>query len=172
MAQRIIVDKDFNFSTDNFVCEVRATAVVVQNGRLLVQLNRENNEYILPGGHVKIGEDSIAALIRECKEELGADIEVKKLLWSEERFKNEGVQLHHISFYYLVEPHGESIIPQTDEFVPSLDCKNLAIGWLSFDELKENLIIPSFIKSEIYNLDNSHRHFITETLNGFVKKSI
>lgn len=165
-----MIDKDFKFSTEEYVCEQRATAVIIKDGKLLVQHNTQNDEYILPGGHLKIGESSVDAVVRECKEELGADIEVKRLLWTEERFKDEGVQLHHTSFYYLVELCGKSIVLDTDKFVPSLDCPTLTMGWLPLDKLGEIHLTPVFVKNEVFRLNEPQKHFITKTLMGNVTK--
>jgi 8-oxo-dGTP pyrophosphatase MutT (NUDIX family) len=52
-----------------------------RNNKILVQRDRDGLEYALPGGHVKIGECSIDSLIREYKEETGADIVCKRLIW-------------------------------------------------------------------------------------------
>ena len=60
--------------------------VLVKNNRVLVQRDKNGSEYALPGGHIKIGETLEAGLVREYKEETGVDIEVKRLLWSEECF--------------------------------------------------------------------------------------
>ena len=49
-------DKDWLFSSDEYICDLRTVAVLVQDGKILVQRERNGNEYALPGGHVKIGE--------------------------------------------------------------------------------------------------------------------
>lgn len=98
------MSKDWSFAIDNSMCDVRTVGVLVRDGKLLVQRDREGNEFALPGGHVQIGETLEAALIREYKEETGADISCKKLLWSEECFWEwNGKQAHNIAFYYLSE---------------------------------------------------------------------
>lgn len=51
-----------------------------------LQRDRDGSEYALPGGHVKIGETTADGLVREYKEETGADIKVGKLLWTEDCF--------------------------------------------------------------------------------------
>ena len=51
--------------------------MLVQDGKILVQRERNGNECALPGGHVKIG---------ETLEEMGVRIECKQMLWSVECF--------------------------------------------------------------------------------------
>jgi len=136
--------------------------VLVQNGKLLVQRDRDGSEYALPGGHVKIGETTVHGLIREYKEETGADIHVGKLLWTEECFWEwKGTQAHNIAFYYIIELADGSEIPDTGEFVAHRDNWNVVFGWMPIEKLAELTIYPDFIKEAIYELDAPSRHFIT-----------
>ena len=68
------MDKDFLFTTDEYICGVRTAAVLVKDNKLLVQRDRNGNEYALPGGHIKIGESLEDGLIRETLEEMGVVI--------------------------------------------------------------------------------------------------
>ena len=67
------MDKDFLFTTDEYICGVRTVAVLVKDNKLLVQRDRNGNEYALPGGHIKIGESLEDGLIRETLEEMGEE---------------------------------------------------------------------------------------------------
>ena len=59
------MQKDWLFSTDEYICELRTVAVLVKENKILVQKDRNGNEYALPSGHVKIGETLENGLIRE-----------------------------------------------------------------------------------------------------------
>lgn len=50
----------------------RASAVVIQNGRVLLMKRRRNNDeyYILPGGSIEPGETPEVAAVRELQEEM------------------------------------------------------------------------------------------------------
>lgn len=80
------MEKDWLFSTDEYICELRTVVVLVKENKILVQKDRNGNEYALPGGHVKIGETLENGLIREITEEIGVKIKCNRLLWSEECF--------------------------------------------------------------------------------------
>lgn len=98
------MDKDWLFATEEYICELRTVGVLIRDNKILVQRDRDGNEFALPGGHVKIGETLENGLIREFKEETGADILCKRILWSEECFWEwKGKQAHTIAFYYLIE---------------------------------------------------------------------
>lgn len=87
--------KDCFLRTDEYICDLRTVGVLVRDGKLLVQRDRDGSEYALPGGHVKIGETTADGLVREYKEETGADIKIGKLLWTEECFWEwNGTQAH------------------------------------------------------------------------------
>ena len=156
------MDKDWIFRTGEYICGLRTVGILVRGGKLLVQRDREGSEYALPGGHVKIGETTMDGLVREYKEETGADIKVEKLLWTEECFWEwNGTQTHNIAFYYLVKLCDGSDIPDTGEFVPHKDNCNVILGWMPIEKLTGVTIYPDFIKETIHELDTLPRHFIT-----------
>lgn len=57
--------------------------------------------YAIPGGHVAFGESSEEALLREFMEEIGANIQVERLLLIGENFFPWGKKpCHQICLYY------------------------------------------------------------------------
>ena len=53
------MDKDWIFKADEYICDLRTVGVLIRDGKLLVQRDRDGSEYALPGGHVKIGETTV-----------------------------------------------------------------------------------------------------------------
>ena len=154
--------RDWCFKTDTYICDLRTVGVLVRNGKLLVQRNADGSEYALPGGHVKIGETTVDGLVREYKEETDADIEVGRLLWTEECFWEwNGRQAHNIAFYYQIELTDGSDIPDTGEFVSHKDNCNVVLGWMPRERLADVKIYPDFINETIWELDAPPRHYIT-----------
>lgn len=79
---------------------LRATAVAIRNGRVLLVRDRGNSSYSLPGGGVHRGEPSISAAARELYEETG--LNCSKIEW---QFRySGGVQDHRV---FRVTPQGE-----------------------------------------------------------------
>ena len=158
-----VMEKDWLFSTDEYICDLRTVAVLVKNNKILVQRDINGKEYALPGGHIKIGETLEAGLIRETMEEMGVNIKCNRLLWSEECFWewNEK-QAHNIAFYYLVELCENQEIPDNGEFVSQKDNCNVVIGWMPIEELQNIIIYPQFLKKEIYNLNEPMKHFVSK----------
>ena len=67
---------DILFKTDDWVFSYRVAGICVQNGKVLLQKPTNDNAHAFPGGHVEFGETNEETLIREFKEEIGANIRV------------------------------------------------------------------------------------------------
>ena len=156
------MNKDWLFTADEYICDLRTVGVLIRDDKILVQRDRDGHEYALPGGHVKIGETLEDGLIREYKEETGADIECERLLWSEECFWTwNGKQAHNIAFYYMIELCDGSDIPDVGEFVSHKDNCDVVIGWMPIEQIQDIIIYPEFLKEEIYKLDEPPKHFVS-----------
>lgn len=156
------MNKDWLFADDKYICGLRAAGVVIKDNMILVQRDKDGNDYALPGGHIKICETSEAGLVREIAEEMGLAVKCVCLLWSEECFWewNEK-QAHTVVFYYRAELCGGADIPKGG-FVPQKDNGSVVVGWLPIDELQKINIYPAFLKEEIYRLDGPIKHFISK----------
>lgn len=155
------MNKDWIFADDKYTCALRTAGVLIKDNMILVQKDKNSNEYALPGGHIKIGETSENALVREIMEEIGVRIKCTRLLWSEEFFWEwNGKQAHTICFYYRIGLCDGSYIPENG-FVPQKDNCNVVIGWLPVGELRNVNIYPEFLKEEIYHLNEPIKHFIS-----------
>jgi len=153
---------DLHLETSAYYFDVRTAGILIRDGKILLQRDRNASEYALPGGHVKLGETSEVCLQREYKEETGADIQCKRLIWTEECFFQwNGKKVHNLSFYYLIDLCAGSAIPDEHRFLPHKDNDNVVIGWLPLENLKDITIYPSFLKSQIRYLDAPLAHFIT-----------
>lgn len=156
------MDKDWLFESGEYICDLRTVGVLLRNHKILVQRDRDGVEFALPGGHVRMGETFEDGLIREYKEETGADILCKRLLWSEECFwKWNGKQAHSIAFYYQIELCEGSEI-SIDDFISHKDNCNVVLTWMPIDEMKNHILYPEFLKKEIFNLHDYPKHFITK----------
>ena len=162
MGRKKWTKKDWRFSYGDSICCYRTAGVLIRNGKILVQREKDGNEYALPGGHVAIGETSEESLIREFKEETGADISCSRMIWVEEAFWKWGNKnAHTIAFYYLMSLKNESEIPD-GYFESQKDNCDVLLEWVSIDELKNLTIYPPFIKGKIFNISDGIEHFVRE----------
>ena len=153
---------DILFIANNYIFDVRTVGVLVKDGKILVQRDKGGNEYALPGGHIKLGETTADGLVREYKEETGADIRLLRLLWTEECFWEwNGRKAHNLAYYYLIELCECSDIPDVGEFVSHKDNCNVVIGWMPIDRLEDVIIYPEFLKKKIFELSSPPEHFVS-----------
>ena len=152
--------QDWLFQTEEGTCSFRCAAVIIRNGKILLQ--RDHGEYALIGGHVQIGETGEEAVRREFEEELGVKIRCQRMIWTEECFwKWKGKMTHTLSFYYLAEFCEESDFPDDGCFRPQRDNPRIEIGWVPVARLDSFTVYPEFLKKQINELKPGH--FITRT---------
>ena len=95
---------DILFKTEGYVFSYRVAGICIKHGRVLLQKPANDDGFAFPGGHVAFGETNEETLIREFREEIGAEISVGELKWVGELFFRWGdVPCHQICLYYLVD---------------------------------------------------------------------
>ena len=84
---------------------------------LLVRSYKWGSKYIVPGGHIELGERSEAAIKREVKEEVGLEVEpVKLLLVQEAIYPADYIKHEHYIFLdYLCRAHESKVELDGDE---------------------------------------------------------
>lgn len=153
--------KDIRIKNDGYNFHFRVAAVIVQDNKILIQQIDGYDYYILPGGHVLLGESSLKALEREVKEEVGCDIDIDKCKFFcfHENFYNKKEKLEHwIENYFIVKP--KKLLPTNDWNIEENDngkIKLLHFRWVNIDELKELDLKPTTIKKLL--VDNKSNEF-------------
>ena len=67
---------DITINVEDYILNIRAAAVIMHNGKILVHRNINSNHYALPGGRIEIGENSENTIKREILEEMGKQVEL------------------------------------------------------------------------------------------------
>jgi ADP-ribose pyrophosphatase len=154
------VNNDWLFKDENGICGFRAAGVLIRDEKILLQRDKDGNEYSVPGGHVQRNETSQQSLIREYKEETGADIICKRLIWIEEVFWKWGNRnAHTIVFYYLIELVNDADI-SSDYFEPQKDNCNVVLEWVPVQDLKKLTVYPEFLAEKAGDISDSIEHFV------------
>jgi len=103
-----------------------------------------------PGGGLELGEGTLECIIRECKEELGIEVEVIDHIYTTDFFQPSAFNPEHqiISIYYLIAPikpllihtnNGAAVYPkQVSEIFRFVD-------WAYFDENVMTLPIDKIV---------------------------
>lgn len=127
-----------------------ARAVIICNGSLLATKMRDQRGvyYILPGGGQQPGETMEDAVKRECMEEVGLRVKVKRLLYVREyigknhTFSKRHKAFHQIEHVFLCEvddPTGACPGSETDNH-------QIGVNWLSLDAFANIRFYPESLK--------------------------
>jgi len=123
-----------------------AIAIIKNKGRILVSPGydqvKDQRFYRLLGGGIDFGETAIAALKREFKEELDAEIINCSLLrTSENIFTFDGEPYHEICFIYEADFKDPSFYEQEEFKILDSQSNSRAI-WLEIADSKDKNIFP------------------------------
>lgn len=129
-----------------------AKAIIIRDGKLLLQRCRfpEANEecYLFPGGGQKFGESLAEALRREVLEEVGADVEVGRLVWLRDyismnhEFSHEE-NVHQLEHYFLAE-----LTSDLDPVrVTHPDSVQVGTDWIDLKDVAELNLYPKRIRA-------------------------
>ena len=151
--------------TDAFVFSYRVAGILIRDNNILLQKPLDEDGYALPGGHVSFGEISEKALIREFREEIGAEIKVKQLLLIGENFFPWDDKLcQQICLYYLVSLCDLPQIPLEGSFMAYDEILNeridLEFFWLPLSRLNRIKLYPLNIVEHLVALPDHVKHFI------------
>lgn len=123
--------------------KLRASGIIVSDGKILVHKGKKFDGYCFPGGHVEIGETTGEAIIREIKEELNLDVKIDDIFCINENIytNNDNKVIQEINYYYKLLPLCE--IDKNDFEIIENDkgvIKKHEFCWLPIrDSFKKNL---------------------------------
>lgn len=150
-----MIDIDIKNEAGNF--KLRASGIIIKNDKVLVQKSKKFDGFILPGGHIELGELSKEAILREIKEETELDVELKYLICLTENIYNGKLNeiFHEINYYYKLEPiknieTKEFTIVENDKGT----IKEQKFFWIDIDKLEESNVRPI----EIVRLLNENKN--------------
>lgn len=157
--------QDILFKSKDGLFSYRISGVLIQDGKVLLQHVIDDPYYAFPGGHVNFGEVSQDALIREFKEEIGADIRPLRLLWVGENFFPWGEEeCHQICLYYQVILCDDAQIPLEGHFDAQDDLSgkiiDLEFCWFPISSLENIDIYPPICKEKLKNLSDQVETFV------------
>ena len=155
---------DILFKTENAVFSYRVAGICLREGKVLLQTTTgEDKSFAFPGGHVALGETNAETLVREFREEIGAEISVGELKWVAEVFFPWGDKpCHQICLYYMVEII--SGIPEGDIFPAKEHLEgrsfDLEFHWVPLECVKEMEVYPTNARVLLDKISEGVQHFI------------
>lgn len=108
-----------------------AARAVLQDdeGKIPVLYVAKHKYHKLPGGGVEEGEDKKMALVRECLEEVGAEVEIKEEVGYVEEYRKEWI-FKQISYCYYGRIISKGDVSYTQEEIDN----GFTLKWLDYDE--------------------------------------
>lgn len=155
---------DILFKTDEAVFSYRVAGICVQDGKVLLQKPTNDSAYAFPGGHVAFGETNEQTLVREFREEIGAEISVGELKWVAEIFFPWGEKpCHQICLYYMITID-QPEIPRDGAFLGEEHLEgrgfDLEFHWVPLARLRELEVYPVGAAELLEKLDEGVQHFV------------
>ncbi|HEM5985524.1 TPA: NUDIX domain-containing protein [Streptococcus suis] len=145
---------DFRTRVDNQIFGVRATALLIKDGKIFLTKDSKGRYYTI-GGAIEVNEVAADAAVRELKEELGIDSRVNQLAFVvENQFTHEDIDFHNIEFHFIVDPIEE--MPK--EMIE--DSLKQACEWIELDKVVNLDIVPAFLAQELPNWNGQVKHIM------------
>ncbi len=138
---------DLTIDVEDYKLNVRASAIIIHNGKFLTHRNVNSDHYALIGGRVKIGEDSATTVKREILEEMGKEIELTGYISTIENFfKLKGNKYHEIMFVHKAEfvDEEDRKIEDTIKNIEGHDY--LQYEWIEINNVDDYNVVPKEIK--------------------------
>ena len=132
---------------------VRIVILDKDNRILMVKQHHEDKDiWMVPGGGIEEGESSMAAAVREMKEETGLDVEIDRLIWHTEEVSDRGQRF--VNFFMGRIKVGELALGADPEF--DNDHQVLReVRFMSREEI-ENIeyLYPEYLRDEFWRFLN------------------
>lgn len=146
--------KDIQFKEEKEAFNIRVTGVVVKEGKILLNCFRRDGFWQFVGGKLTFGESTREAVIREYREETGADLKVKYLSSiAENFFSYEGRHWHELLYFYVLEDPKDEL----EVFDGTREVKDNAEGelrWFSLGELDGITMQPACSTDMIHGINS------------------
>lgn len=129
-----------------------AKALIIKDGKMLASKINDNGDffYIMPGGGQDTEELLQDTVKRECEEELGIKVEPKSLEFVVEGLRGE--PFHRVDLVFLCDYIGEMENAKIHK-----DKNQIGFEWLSIENLMDEPLYPSKLRSQIIRLFNNEK---------------
>ena len=157
---------DILFRTDDFIFSYRIAGILIRDNKILLQKPTNDSGFAVPGGHAELGETSAETLVREFKEEIGADITIGKLRWVAELFFPWGGNkpCHQLCLYYDISLGNETQIPLSGSFtgIEHIEGRDfiMEFHWVPIGSLRGIEVYPTNIAELMERPASEVCHFV------------
>ena len=155
---------DVSLMIQDFKFNYRVATVIRNGDKILLHKSINDDFYAIPGGRIKIGEDSTSAIKREILEEIGVNIKVNKMIGLVENFfEYDGKKCHEVMIVFSSSFDEDSKIYNQD-IIKVID-KNGEINliWKNIQDIKELEVRPIKLKNILINEPKGFFHFVNNS---------
>ena len=155
------MNKDMCVACDDGILNVRAGAIIMKDGKLLMVSNDRDYLYSV-GGRLKFGETAEDAVVREVLEETGVQMEIDRLGFVHENYfygdarSNLNKLIYEITFFFYMKVP-DTFAPISESFTEDNSKEHLR--WVSLDE--DMKMYPEFFRTELKDPADTVKHFTT-----------
>ena len=155
------MNKDMCVACDDGILNVRAGAIIMKDGKLLMVSNGEDYLYSV-GGRLKFGETAEDTVVREVFEETGVQMEIDRLGFVHENYfygdapSNLNKLIYEITFFFYMKVP-DTFAPISESFTEDNSKEHLR--WVSLDE--DMKMYPEFFRTELKDPTDTVKHFTT-----------
>jgi ADP-ribose pyrophosphatase YjhB (NUDIX family) len=154
----VTVGNDISWRGSGETFNLRVAAVITRGEKILLCTVDGVGHWLLPGGRVRFGESSQAALARELAEELGHRFPDGRLSLVVENIYRDGGLQHEVGLYYhLAWPDGLADDDTGDGVEPGH-----AFRWVSRGELDAIHFEPADLAPTLHHLGDGLRHLVLD----------
>lgn len=157
------MSKDMCVVCDDGFLNIRAGAIIIKDGKLLMVGNNRDNYLYSVGGRLKFGETAEEAVVREVFEETGVKMEIDRLGFVHENYfygdapSNLNKLIYEISFFFYMKVP-DTFAPVCESFTEGNSKEHLM--WISLDE--DIKIYPEFFRTELKAPTDTVKHFTND----------
>ncbi|RST61187.1 NUDIX domain-containing protein [Siminovitchia terrae] len=139
-----------------------AKAIIISGDKVLLTKNQDNEGYfyLFPGGGQEHGETIDNALLRECIEEVGKEVEIGELLYIREYIgKNHehssfDFNVHQVEYYFVCNLVNEMNNYKTPTHP---DSHQVGMEWMHINDLFKYRIYPKELRKYIIKHFNNEK---------------
>ncbi len=161
-----------SFKTGEGRFTYRVAGIALRDDYVLLGTEAHIDFWYLPGGRPEFGETLQGALEREMYEELGAEVEVRRLALVIENFFNHASEKHHgIGLYFLMTL--PEVLTNREEVYKGLEhdadairdsgeegALELSFRWFHLSQIETLDVRPKCLQKALVNLSEEVQHLI------------